>query len=114
MEKGGALLVVCPEHAEFADPLRSKLNLTFPILVDQDGRLAESYGLNFTLTEDLSGLYRQFGIDLARFNSHARWELPMPATYVVDRAGIIRYAQVNLDYTCRPEPQAALAALSAC
>ena len=106
-------MAVCPEHAEFTGPLRSKLNLTFPLLVDQNSRLAGIFGLNFTLPEDLCGLYREFGIDLARFNTHARWELPMPATYVIDRAGIIRYAAVNIDYTCRPEPQAALAALTA-
>lgn len=108
------LLTVCPEHAEFADPLRSKLNLTFPILVDQSSLVAANYGLNFTLPEDLVGLYREFGIDLVRFNTHKCWELPMPATYVIDCSGIIRYAEVNLDYTCRPEPQAALAALISC
>ena len=108
------LLADCPEHAEFADTLRSRLNLAFPILIDRDSRLAEGFGLNFPLTEDLCGLYREFGIDLVRFNAHARWELPMPATYVVDHAGIIRYAAVNADYTCRPEPQAALVALTTC
>jgi len=113
MEQGATLLAVCPEHASFAAPLQSKLNLTFPILVDKDSRLAGSYGLNFVLPEDLCGLYREFGIDLERFNSHGRWELPMPATYIVDRNGIIRYAAVNVDYTCRPEPQAALEVLAA-
>jgi peroxiredoxin len=107
-------LTVCPEHAEFADPLRAKLGLSFPILVDHENVLADRFGLTFELTAELCALYRDFGIDLERFNSHGRWELPMPATYVIDRAGTIRYAAVNVDYTCRPEPQAALAVLSEC
>ena len=106
-------MAACPEHAGFVEPLRLKLGLSFPLLVDQGGQLAGRFGLNFDLPEDLCGLYREFGIDLQRFNSNGRWELPMPASYVIDQTGVIRYAQVNLDYTCRPEPQAALAALAA-
>ena len=103
---------MCPEHAEFADLLRVKLSLTFPILVDPGSRVAGSFRLLFDLPDDLCALYRDFDIDLARFNTHGRWELPMPATYVIDRFGIIRYAAVNVDYTRRPEPQAALEALA--
>jgi len=109
---GGTLLTVCPEHAEFADPLRVKLGLAFPILVDHGSRVAGSYRLLFDLPDDLCALYRDFSIDLARFNTHGRWELPMPATYVIDRAGTIRYAAVNIDYTRRPEPQSALDVLA--
>jgi peroxiredoxin len=105
---------VCPEHAEFADPLREKLGLAFPILVDHGSRVAGRFNLLFELPEDLCALYREFGIDLARFNTHGRWELPMPATFVVDRAGVLRYAAVNVDYTYRPEPQSALIALAGC
>jgi peroxiredoxin len=104
---------VCPEHAEFADLLREKLGLSFPVLVDAGSRVAGLFNLLFDLPEDLCALYRSFGIDLERFNTDGRWELPMPATFVIDRAGIIRYAAVNVDYTCRPEPQAALALLVA-
>jgi peroxiredoxin len=109
---GGTLLTVCPEHVEFADPLRVKHGLTFPLLVDPGSRVAGSFGLLFDLPDDLCALYRDFGIDLARFNTHGRWELPMPATYVIDRAGTIRYAAVNVDYTRRPEPRAALVVLA--
>lgn len=112
LASGGTLLTVCPEHAEFADPLRVKLGLTFPILVDPGSRVAGSFRLLFDLSDGMCGLYRDFGIDLARFNIHGRWELPMPATYVVDRAGTIRYAAVNVDYARRPEPQAALDVLT--
>jgi peroxiredoxin len=37
----------------------------------------------------------------------------MPARYVIDRDGVIRDAQVDPDYTRRPEPAATLAVLRA-
>lgn len=107
-------MTICPEHAEFTGPLREKLALSFPILVDGGNRLAGRFSLSFDLPGDLCALYRTFGIDLEVFNTNGRWELPMPATFVIDRAGIIRYAAVNVDYTCRPEPQATLAVLAGC
>ena len=51
------------------------------------------------------------GIDLAKFNGDDSFELPMPATYVVDRAGVIRAALADADYVKRMEPSDILAAL---
>ncbi len=53
------------------------------------------------------------GVDLPRFNGDNSWELPMPATFVVDRDGIIRWASVDPDYTVRPEPEQVLEAVRA-
>jgi len=92
----------------YSQELIEKLGLTFPVLEDIDGRVAKEYGLQFNLPADLQKLYCQFGIDLESFNTHGRWELPLPATFVIDREGIVRYREVNADYTHRPEPQAAL------
>ncbi len=37
----------------------------------------------------------------------------MPATFVVDRDGLIRWASVDPDYTVRPEPDDVLEAVRA-
>jgi peroxiredoxin len=39
-----------------------------------------------------------------RFHDEFEYRLPMPAHYVIDKEGIIRAADVNADYTIRPEP----------
>ncbi|TPG97092.1 hypothetical protein EAH72_08945 [Pseudomonas caspiana] len=36
---------------------------------------------------------------------------PIPARYVIGQDGLIRYAEVNPDYTQRPEPDAMLDAI---
>jgi peroxiredoxin len=56
----------------------------------------------------LRDLYKSFGSTLDRFNDEPEYRLPMPARYVIDKQGIIRAADVNADYTIRPEPSETL------
>jgi peroxiredoxin len=78
--------------------------LTLRLLSDPGNRVAEKFNLVYQLPEDLRKVYLSFGVDLAKFNGDDSWTLPMPARFVIDRAGIIRSADVNADYTVRPEP----------
>jgi len=66
--------------------------------------VAAELNLVFQLSEDLRQIYLGFGIDLAKFNGDETWTLPVPARFVIDRAGIIRSADVGANYTVRPEP----------
>jgi len=78
--------------------------LTFRLLSDPGNMVASKFNLVYQLPEDLRKVYLGFGVDLAKFNGDESWTLPMPARFVIDRSGIIRYAAVNADYTIRPEP----------
>jgi peroxiredoxin len=69
--------------------------------------------LVYTVAEDLQKVYLQFGLDIPRHNGDASWTLPMPARFIIDRGGIIRYAEADPDYTRRPEPEDTLQALKA-
>ena len=85
--------------------------LPFELLRDFGNQVAETYGLVFTLPDDLRALYQKFGIDLARGNGDGTWRLPVPARFVIDRQGIIRAVDADPDYTRRPEPAATVAIL---
>ena len=61
--------------------------------------------------KDLKKLYLQFGIDLPKHNGDDSWTLPMASRFIVDRDGIVRYAEVKPDHTVRPEPEDTIAAL---
>jgi len=78
--------------------------LSFEVLRDLGNRVAERYGLVFTLPEALQQIYAKFGIDLPRGNGDGTWRLPIPARFVIDREGIIRAVDADPDYTRRPEP----------
>jgi peroxiredoxin len=84
----------------------------FPVLQDLGLGVARDYGLVFRLPDDLRTLYAErLSIDLVRFNGDESWELPIPATFVVDPAGTIVYASADPDYTRRPEPDEVVAAI---
>ena len=78
--------------------------LSFELLRDFGNKVAEAYGLAFTLPEDLQTIYRERGIDLAQGNGDGTWRLPVPARLVIDGQGIIRAVDADPDYTQRPEP----------
>jgi peroxiredoxin len=86
--------------------------IEFDVLSDFGLGVARDYGLTFRLSPDLEQLYTStLKIDLVRFNGDESWELPIPATFVVDGEGAIVYASADPDYTRRPEPSEVLAAI---
>jgi peroxiredoxin len=101
---GGEIVVLTPELERYTRAMHKKLNLTFDILTDLHLKIAEQFRLVFTLPDYLRDLYKSFGSTLDRFNDEPEYRLPMPARYVIDKQGIIRAADVNADYTIRPEP----------
>ena len=56
-------------------------------------------------------LHKALKNDLPSFNGDPSWTLPMPGRFVIGRDGVVRYAEVNPDYTRRPEPEDMLPAL---
>ncbi len=110
-ELGAQIVVLTPELERYTRALHKKLNLTFDILSDLHLKTAEQFHLVFTLPDYLRELYKSFGSTLDRFNDEPEYRLPMPARYLIDKEGIIRAADVNADYTIRPEPAETLAKL---
>jgi len=76
----------------------------FDLLSDTGNAVAKRFGIAFTLPDALRDIYGKFGVDLLKYNGDSSWSLPMPASYVIDSTGVIRYASVDPDYTVRPEP----------
>jgi peroxiredoxin len=103
-DKGASMVVISPQLEKYSKSMVNKHNLTFPLLRDKDNRLASQFGLTFKLPDDLAELYRQFGIDLVRYNDNDLWTLPMPSRFILDRKGNVVSVDVNPDYTHRPEP----------
>lgn len=85
--------------------------LTFDLLSDPDNLVAWEYGLAYRVPDDLKKVYLQFDIDLDKYNGDSTWTLPMPARYIIDQESIIQYAEVNADYTVRPDPEDTIEAL---
>jgi len=100
--------VISPELPQRTADMATKQKLTFPILWDEQSKVAEAFGLAFTLPEDLKTVYLSFGNDLAVRNGDPSWRLPVPSRFVIDAAGTVRGVQADPDYTHRPEPETTL------
>lgn len=84
--------------------MAEKNALPFEVLSDVGNRVARSFGLVFALVDELRPLYDQIGAKLSDFNGDTSYELPIPATYIIGRNGVIQLAYVDADYTRRLEP----------
>ncbi len=102
--RGARLVAVSPQTPANSRKAQRTGKLGFPILSDAGGAVAAAFGLRWAFPEDLKRIYTGFGVDLAVFNDDPSWTLPMPARYVIGRDGVIAYAEINPDYTRRPEP----------
>jgi peroxiredoxin len=110
---GARIVALTPELERYTRNVHKKLNLSFDILTDLHFKTAVQYRLAIVLPDYLRDLYKSFGNSLDRFNDESEYRLPLPARYVIDKEGIIRAADVNVDYTIRPEPSETLKVLRA-
>lgn len=108
--EGAQLIALTPEVPDKSLSTQEKHQLSFEVLSDLNNEVARSYGILFRLTPEVELLYRQ-SFDLLAYNGHDEPELPLAATYVIDQAGIIRYAFLDAEYRNRAEPSDMLAAL---
>ncbi len=102
--RGASLVAVSMQNAANSRKSVRENKLGFPVLVDAGGKVSEKFGLRYSLSPETIELYRTLGNDLEAINGESSWSLPMPGRYVVGQDGVIAFAEVNPDYTHRPEP----------
>ena len=101
---GASFVTIAPQLEKSAKRNKESKKLSFDILVDEGNQYARELGLVFALPQALREVYTQFGIVLPDHNGDDSWTLPMPARLVIDQKGVVVYANINPDYTVRPEP----------
>lgn len=110
---GATLIAVSPQTPDASLSTAEKNGLSFPVLSDVGSRVAKAFGIAFDLADELRPIYTRFGQALPDRNGDDSWVLPLPATYVIDREGIIAFAHVDVDYRNRLEPATITATLAA-
>ena len=99
---GAEVYFIGPELDEQAVQYMDKASSTIPVLLDVDGAVMTSYRVAYTMPESLRPDYEAIG--LPALNLRTGWCLPLPATFVLDSAGIVRARHVNGDYRYRMDP----------
>jgi len=111
-QAGASLAAISPQTIKQSYFMHDQHKLRFPLLSDAANQVARQFGLTYRVPPMQEAVYRRAFVNLPFTNGDESWELPIPATYVLDRDGTIVYASANEDYTERPEPADILKPLS--
>lgn len=98
---GARLVAVSPEIPVNIDKTVEKTNAKYSILYDKNNQIMKEFGVDFVLPENLQQKYLEFGIDLKQANGNDNQMLPVPATYVIGKDGIIKYIHYDPNYKNR-------------
>ena len=105
VQMGASLVAISPQLPDNSLSTQEKNQLTFPVLSDVGNIEAKRFGIVFTLPTALVEANRAIGRDLVEINGEAgAAQLPMPATFVLDKSGVIRLAFVEEDWSKRLDP----------
>ena len=104
-QAGATLVAISPQTAQQSFFMRDQHKLRFPLLSDAGNKVARQFALTYRVPDEQQAVYRRAFVNLPFVNGDNSWELPIPATYIIDRDGNVLYASANEDYAERPEPE---------
>ena len=111
-QSGARFAAISPQTVKQSYFMHDQHKLRFPLLSDAGNELARQFGLTYRVPAPQEGIYRRAFVNLPLANGDDSWVLPIPATYILDRDGMILYPSANEDYADRPEPVELLNSLS--
>jgi peroxiredoxin len=106
---GADVVAIIPETQAYAAKFKTEANALFPVLTDLDNGYALSLNLAIWLGVEIEGLLSY--LDMADFHANDGWVLPIPATFVIGRDGIVKERFADPDFRYRMVIEDLLAAL---
>jgi peroxiredoxin len=107
-QAGAAFVAISPQTVKQSYFMHDQHKLRFPLLSDVGNKVARQFGLVYRVPEAQEAIYRRAFVNLPLANGDESWELPIPATYIIDKDGTVLYASANEDYSERAEPSEVL------
>lgn len=102
-DKGAQVVAITPEAQEGITKTIEKTGVVFPILYDEEMKIAKAYKVSFEVDERTLNRYKNFGNDLLAINQQKQKAyLPVPAVYIINKEGSVTYRYFNDDYKKRP------------
>jgi peroxiredoxin len=103
-ETGAAFVAISPQTVKQSCFMADQHRLRFPLLSDSGNQIARQFRLVHRVPDEQQAIYRRAFINRPFTNGDESWELPIPATYILDRYATVLYRSADEDYTERPEP----------
>lgn len=109
---GAKLVAISPQVPDDSLSKDDISKMDFIVLSDQNASVASQYGVAWKIPEFLTDHMKvDRGLDLESINNGNADILPIPATYVIGKDGIITWRQLDVDYRTRAEPEDIIDAL---
>jgi peroxiredoxin len=109
--QGGQIVAIMPDRQQFSSELKSVGKVPFPILTDMDNGYALSLNLAIWVGAEVQRIMAERQ-DIPVYQGNSSWMLPIPATFVVGKNGVIKSRFVDPDYRKRMAIEDLLAALA--
>ncbi len=100
--KNTYVIGVSPETAAGIEKTVAKTKASFSIISDKDYSVMKAYKVNYIMEPGLADRYKKGGLDVAVANGQTDYVLPVPATYIIDKSGKIKFVFFDKDYKKRP------------
>jgi peroxiredoxin len=105
---GVTLVAISPEVPDAALTTAEKHELAFPVLSDLGNAFARRLGLVWKQPDAMRPVFAGLGHDMVKFQGDDSLEVPVPATLLVDKEGIVREAFIVADWSVRVDPEVVL------
>ena len=101
-DKGATVIAISPEKPEMLEITREKTNASFSLLHDTAFLIGEAFDVVFNPEAKQVSMYNdKLKANLEGASSDGSSRLPVPATFILDRNGIIVWRHFNKDYRIR-------------
>lgn len=101
-DQGFNVVAITPESIENVENTVKLHNITFTVIYDCQEKIMKDYDLMFNVTKEYQDkIQSEFSIDIAKNNGRDVAHLPVPATYIINKDGIIVAVQFDPDYKNR-------------
>ncbi|TCL83046.1 peroxiredoxin [Rathayibacter sp. PhB179] len=109
--RGIAFVAVSPETPDASATLGGELGFT--VVTDPGNALATELGIVTAPSDAAIEAHTALGFAVKDSNADDTPAIPFPTVLVLDAEGVVRFADVHVDYTTRTETEAILAAVDA-
>lgn len=112
-ERGALVVGISPQSIRQSDFTQVQHEIPYPLLNDDGCKVAEQFGLAYTIPAWHQEHYRSVLVNIPFVNGDQSWKLILPATYVLAGDGTVLFAEDYADFRVRPEPEEVLRYLPA-
>lgn len=98
------MIAISPEKADVTMETMDIEKLNFTVLSDIGNKYAKKLGLLYKVSNKVKLLFKAKGVDLEKSQGNSNGELPLAATYVIDKNGIVTNVWFDTNFTKRAEP----------